>query len=261
MEGDATNSPAAERPSYEALTALLRECMAIDARRLSGRLRGMRGKNPSDAEITRVEEAIRASCARAAARREALPRPTFSDALPVVQRKAEIAAAIERNQVIVLCGETGSGKTTQLPKILLELGRGVRGVIGHTQPRRVAARSVAARIAEELGVTLGGAVGFKMRFTDATSGQTYVKLMTDGILLAETQNDPLLDQYDALIIDEAHERSLNIDFLLGYVHRLLPRRPDLKVIITSATIDPQRFAKHFSIGGKPAEIIEVSGRT
>jgi ATP-dependent helicase HrpA len=241
--------------------ALLRDCMAIDARRLSGRLRGMRGKNPSDADIAKVEEAIRASCARAAARREALPRPTFRDALPVVQRKAEIAAAIERNQVIVLCGETGSGKTTQLPKILLELGRGVRGVIGHTQPRRVAARSVASRIAEELGVTLGGAVGFKMRFTDATSGQTYVKLMTDGILLAETQNDPLLDQYDALIIDEAHERSLNIDFLLGYVHRLLPRRPDLKVIITSATIDPQRFAKHFSIGGKPAEIIEVSGRT
>ncbi|MFN9973284.1 MAG: AAA family ATPase, partial [Phycisphaerae bacterium] len=221
----------------------------------------MRGSNPTDADIAKVAELIRASCARAAARREQLPRPTFDSMLPVVQRKDEIAAAIARNQVIVLCGETGSGKTTQLPKILLELGRGVRGVIGHTQPRRVAARSVAARIAEELGVSLGSAVGFKMRFTDATSGQTYVKLMTDGILLAETQSDPLLDQYDALIIDEAHERSLNIDFLMGYVRRILPRRPDLKLIITSATIDPERFAKHFAIDGKPAEIIEVSGRT
>lgn len=237
--------------------------MAIDERRLSGRLRALRGRPPADAakDLERLAESIRISVAKAAARREQLPKPTYDESLPVVQRRNEIREAIARNQVIVLCGETGSGKTTQLPKILLELGRGVRGLIGHTQPRRVAARSVAARIAEELGVNLGGAVGFKMRFTDATSPQTYVKLMTDGILLAETQNDPLLDQYDALIIDEAHERSLNIDFLMGYVRRLLPRRPDLKVIITSATIDPQRFAKHFSLQGKPAEIIEVSGRT
>ncbi len=261
LENPEPNPDAAQRPTYESLVALLAECMANDARKLSGRLRGMRGSNPTDADIAKVEESIRASCARAAERREKLPRPTFDSMLPVVQRKEEIAAAIARNQVIVLCGETGSGKTTQLPKILLELGRGVRGVIGHTQPRRVAARSVAARIAEELGVSLGSAVGFKMRFTDATSGQTYVKLMTDGILLAETQSDPLLDQYDALIIDEAHERSLNIDFLMGYVRRILPRRPDLKLIITSATIDPERFAKHFAIDGKPAEIIEVSGRT
>ncbi|MBS0189219.1 MAG: ATP-dependent RNA helicase HrpA, partial [Planctomycetes bacterium] len=194
-------------------------------------------------------------------RAERRPRPQFDPALPVVQRREEIARAIERNQVLVLCGETGSGKTTQLPKICLELGRGIKGLIGHTQPRRVAARSVAARIASELGVKTGGAVGFKMRFTDATSPDTYVKLMTDGILLAETQRDRLLDQYDTLIIDEAHERSLNIDFLLGYVKRLLPSRPDLKVIITSATIDPQRFAKHFATGNTPAEIIEVSGRT
>jgi ATP-dependent helicase HrpA len=189
-------------------------------------------------------------------RRARLPKPTFSDALPIAQRKNEIAELIARHQVVVVCGETGSGKTTQLPKICLEIGRGVTGMIGHTQPRRIAARTVATRIAQELGVTLRNEVGYKIRFGDVTTRDTYVKLMTDGILLAETQQDRLLQQYDTLIIDEAHERSLNIDFLLGYVKQLLPKRPDLRVIITSATIDPQRFSRHFN----DAPIIEVSGR-
>jgi ATP-dependent helicase HrpA len=185
------------------------------------------------------------------------PRPTFPDDLPVVQKRQEIATAIAENQVVILCGETGSGKTTQLPKICLDMGRGINGMIGHTQPRRIAARSVAARIAEELKVPMGQAVGYKIRFGDHTSPDTYVKVMTDGILLAEIQSDRLLEQYDTLIIDEAHERSLNIDFLLGYLRQLLPKRPDLKIIVTSATIDPERFSKHFN--GAP--IIMVSGRT
>ncbi len=192
------------------------------------------------------------------ARREAsVPRIHYPPALPISRHTDEIAAAIRDHQVVVVAGETGSGKTTQLPKICLELGRGIRGTIGHTQPRRIAARTVAERIAEELDVPLGGAVGWKVRFTDHVSENTLVKLMTDGILLAEIQSDRLLRQYDTLIIDEAHERSLTIDFVLGYLKRLLPRRPDLKVIITSATIDPQRFARHFD--GAP--VIEVSGRT
>jgi ATP-dependent helicase HrpA len=177
--------------------------------------------------------------------------------LPVVEKRHEIAKAIADNQVIVLCGETGSGKTTQLPKICLELGRGAAGMIGHTQPRRIAARSVAQRIAHELQTNIGHSVGYKVRFSDHTGENSYIKLMTDGILLAETQGDRFLDAYDTLIIDEAHERSLNIDFLLGYIYQLLPKRPDLKIIITSATIDPQRFSRHFN----NAPIIEVSGRT
>jgi len=177
--------------------------------------------------------------------------------LPVVEKKEEIAQAIVQNQVVVLCGETGSGKTTQLPKICLELGRGVAGMIGHTQPRRLAARSVAARLAQELQTSVGKAVGYKVRFSDQLGPQTYIKLMTDGILLAETQRDRFLKAYDTIIIDEAHERSLNIDFLLGYLKRLLPRRPDLKLIITSATIDPERFSRHFD--GAP--ILLVSGRS
>ena len=190
-----------------------------------------------------------------------IPKPTYPDDLPVVARRAEIARAIEEHQVVIVSGETGSGKTTQLPKICLELGRGVTGLIGHTQPRRIAARTVAARIAQELKSPLGQAVGYKVRFSDRLSPDTYIKVMTDGILLAETQGDRLLKAYDTLIIDEAHERSLNIDFLLGYLKRLLPRRPDLKVIITSATIETERFSRHFAQADVPAPVIEVSGRT
>lgn len=186
---------------------------------------------------------------------------SFPTELPVSARRQEIAAAIKHNQVVVVSGETGSGKTTQLPKICLELGRGRGALIGHTQPRRIAARSVATRIASELGEELGKTIGFQVRFTDVVSAKTMVKLMTDGILLAEIRTDPLLKRYDTIIVDEAHERSLNIDFILGYLARLLPRRPDLKVIITSATIDSQRFAEHFSRPGCPVPIIEVSGRT
>ncbi len=200
---------------------------------------------------------------------------SYPPELPVSQRKDEIAAAIRDHQVVVVAGETGSGKTTQIPKICLELGRGVNGQIGHTQPRRIAARTVAERIAEELGTELGTAVGYKVRFTDKSSDGTQIKVMTDGILLAEMQRDRQLRRYDTLIIDEAHERSLNIDFILGYLKRLLPTRPDLKVIITSATIDPERFSRHFAGGesnkqsaggesnkqGGDAPIVEVSGRT
>ncbi len=189
-----------------------------------------------------------------------LPRPTYPDELPVVARRDEIARAIRTNQVVIVCGETGSGKTTQLPKICLDIQRGVHGMIGHTQPRRIAARTVASRIAQELKSPLGHAVGYKIRFSDRISADTYVKLMTDGILLAETQGDRLLKAYDTLIIDEAHERSLNIDFLLGYLKQILPQRPDLKIIVTSATIDAERFANHFARDGKTAPVIEVSGR-
>ena len=184
----------------------------------------------------------------------------FPEALPVSGRKDKIATAIAANPVVIVCGETGSGKTTQLPKICLELGRGVQGLIGHTQPRRLAARSVARRVAEELETRIGEGVGVKVRFQDRTAPDSLIKLMTDGILLAESQHDPLLKAYDTIIIDEAHERSLNIDFLLGYLKRLLQKRQDLKVIITSATIDAERFAQHFAIDGKPAPVIEVSGR-
>src|ERR671926_1134169 len=176
-----------------------------------------------------------------------MSRIRYDPALPISARRDEIRAALERHPIVIVCGETGSGKTTQLPKMLLELaGEGkIAGRIGHTQPRRIAARSVAARIAEELGTQLGDVVGWKVRFTDQVSDTTLVKLMTDGVLLAEIAHDRLLRQYDTLILDEAHERSLNIDFLLGYLARILPRRPDLKVIVTSATIDPDRFARHF----------------
>ncbi|OSI12102.1 ATP-dependent RNA helicase HrpA [Neisseria canis] len=190
-------------------------------------------------------------------RQAALPKPQYDGTLPVHERLNDIKTAIQNNQVTIICGETGSGKTTQLPKICLELGRGAAGLIGHTQPRRLAARSVAERIAEELGSNIGQTVGYKVRFNDNTSRDAYVKLMTDGILLAETQTDRFLTAYDTIIIDEAHERSLNIDFLLGYLKQLLPRRPDLKVIITSATIDAERFSKHFN----NAPVLEVSGRT
>jgi ATP-dependent helicase HrpA len=229
-------------------------------------------KRPSTPETRKQPEAHDPSAAQA--RRPARPRPVvqpnpippihFPEALPVSGRREEIAAAIQSNQVIIVSGETGSGKTTQLPKICLALGRGLgaggTGLIGHTQPRRIAASATGRRIAEELGTPFGEVVGYKVRFTDNLSPGASVKLMTDGILLAETQTDPLLNAYDTIIIDEAHERSLNIDFLLGYLREILPRRPDLKVIVTSATIDADRFARHFGSDDKPAPVIEVSGR-
>ncbi|MGK5069038.1 ATP-dependent RNA helicase HrpA [Janthinobacterium sp. RT4P48] len=212
------------------------------------------------AEAREARDTARAAREAEKAFRNPLPPITYPEDLPVSGRRAEIAKALTENQVIIVSGETGSGKTTQLPKICLELGRGQKGLIGHTQPRRIAASSTAKRIAQELGTPLGETVGFKVRFADTLTKGASVKLMTDGILLAETQTDPLLKNYDTIIIDEAHERSLNIDFLLGYLKQLLPRRPDLKIIITSATIDAERFARHFGTPEKPAPVIEVSGR-
>lgn len=236
------------------LRARLDGLTAKDAAQLGRRLRQLR--NPTAQQLERLEEKFAAAEALVATRLAAVPQISYPD-LPVSERRDEIAAAIAANQVVIVAGETGSGKTTQLPKICLELGRGIRGTIGHTQPRRLAARTVAARIAEELGTPLGEAVGYTVRFTDQASDRTLVKLMTDGILLAEVQRDRRLLRYDTLIIDEAHERSLNIDFLLGYLRNLLPRRPDLKVVVTSATIEPERFARFFG----DAPIVEVSGRT
>jgi ATP-dependent helicase HrpA len=234
------------------------------ARILDGGRRGRAGRRgpgrPLD--LASLERRIAAAEERIAARRALVPEVTYPPELPVSQRRDEIAAAIRDHRVVVVAGETGSGKTTQLPKICLELGRGVRGMIGHTQPRRIAARTVAERVASELGTRLGEAVGYQVRFTGRVGEHTLVKLMTDGILLAETQHDRRLLGYDTIIVDEAHERSLNIDFLLGYLTQLLPRREDLKLIITSATIDPGRFADHFSRAlNAPVPIIEVSGRT
>ncbi|MFL0808776.1 MAG: ATP-dependent RNA helicase HrpA [Agarilytica sp.] len=214
-----------------------------------------------DKKLSQFEDQVLQAVDFLVAKQQSIPEISFPEALPVSQKKDEIAELIENNQVVILAGETGSGKTTQIPKICLSLGRGLRGKIGHTQPRRIAARTVASRIAEELKCELGTAVGYQVRFTDHTNDNTFVKLMTDGILLTEIQRDPLLLDYDTLIIDEAHERSLNIDFLLGYLKRLLPQRPDLKLIVTSATIDLERFSKHFEQNGKAAPVIEVSGRT
>jgi ATP-dependent helicase HrpA len=188
-------------------------------------------------------------------------RLAYPDSLPITERRDELLAAIRDHQVVIVAGETGSGKSTQLPKLCLEAGRGVEGMIGHTQPRRVAARTIAERVADELGSKLGDDVGYTVRFTDQVSDSTLVKVMTDGILLAEIQRDRMLRRYDTLIIDEAHERSLNIDFILGYLKQLLLQRPDLKVIVTSATIDTARFADHFAADGEPAPVIEVTGRT
>ncbi|MDX1915173.1 MAG: DUF3418 domain-containing protein [Methylophilus sp.] len=210
-----------------------------------------------DQSLIEITRKLQVSINRYQDRFTQLPKPEYPLELPVSSKKAEIAAAIQKHQVVIVCGETGSGKTTQLPKICLELGRGVAGLIGHTQPRRIAARSVASRIAQELNSPLGQVVGYKVRFNDKLSESSYIKLMTDGILLAETQGDKFLNAYDTIIIDEAHERSLNIDFLLGYLKQLLPKRPDLKIIVTSATIDAARFSNHFV----SAPIIEVSGRT
>ncbi|TFW24173.1 ATP-dependent RNA helicase HrpA, partial [Duganella callida] len=237
-----------------------------DARSGQGQPRPPRGPRPEGDRGPRREAKPRLTPEEQAAReaernfRNPLPPITFPEDLPVSGRRHEIAEALRNNQVIIVSGETGSGKTTQLPKICLELGRGQKGLIGHTQPRRIAASSTAKRIAVELGSPLGEHVGFKVRFADTLQKGASIKLMTDGILLTETQSDPLLKAYDTIIIDEAHERSLNIDFLLGYLKQLLPRRPDLKVIITSATIDADRFARHFGSEDKPAPVIEVSGR-
>ncbi|WP_293769948.1 ATP-dependent RNA helicase HrpA [Sporichthya sp.] len=244
-----------------ALRAQLGSLTLRDAHRLGRRLESLRRK-PDPAALASVAEAIATAAVKREVRAASVPAISYPEELPISARRADIAAAIRDHQVVVVAGETGSGKTTQLPKICLELGRGVRGLIGHTQPRRLAARTVADRIAEELGTSLGDAVGYTIRFNDRVGPDTLVKLMTDGILLAEIQRDRQLLGYDTLIIDEAHERSLNVDFILGYLRELLPSRPDLKVVITSATIDPQRFARHFSSpSGDPAPIIEVSGRT
>ncbi len=248
-------------PLQKSLLSQLNEVMIIDQRRLSARIKGIghiKSEEGKNAVATEIQQQIQLAQARLQGRKSAVENPiVFPDNLPVSQRKAEIQKLIAENQVVIVAGETGSGKTTQLPKMCLELGFGQKGLIGHTQPRRIAARSVAVRIAEELKCELGALVGYKVRFNDQISENTQIKLMTDGILLAEIQTDRYLNQYDTLIIDEAHERSLNNDFILGYLKQLLPRRPDLKVIITSATIDVERFSKHFN----NAPIIEVSGRT
>jgi ATP-dependent helicase HrpA len=238
-------------PSLPQLLDRLEGLMVRDRQRLGRRLEDRR------LDVGRLASQVAAAERRVSARRDSVPALSYPEQLPVSQARREIAAAIAEHQVVVLAGETGSGKTTQLPKILLELGRGVTGLIGHTQPRRIAARAVAERVAEEVGTPLGELVGYTVRFHDQVADTTLVKVMTDGILLAELRRDRDLLAYDTIIIDEAHERSLTIDFLLGYLKQLLPRRPDLKVVVTSATIDPERFATHF----EQAPILTVSGRT
>ncbi|WP_190082836.1 ATP-dependent RNA helicase HrpA [Streptomyces longisporoflavus] len=246
--------------TLDALAPRLSELSLRDEHRIGRRLEGARRIRKPEARaavLAEIATDVDKAAARMAERGSRLPKITYPAELPVSQKKDDIAEAIRDHQVVIVAGETGSGKTTQIPKICMELGRGVRGMIGHTQPRRIAARTVAERVADELDTPLGEAVGWKVRFTDQVGADTYVKLMTDGILLAEIQTDRELRAYDTIIIDEAHERSLNIDFLLGYLAQLLPRRPDLKVVITSATIDPERFSRHFG----EAPIVEVSGRT
>ncbi|MFG2095787.1 ATP-dependent RNA helicase HrpA [Streptomyces sp. NPDC048612] len=286
-DGSAPALPGTPAPGLSDLLERLPELMLRDQQRLGRRLDGARRIRKPEARaavLAEIAGGVDEAELRVEQRRAAVPEITYPEELPVSQKKDEILAAIRDHQVVIVAGETGSGKTTQIPKICLELGRGVRGLIGHTQPRRIAARTVAERVAEELKTPLGEAVGWKVRFTDQVGGDTLVKLMTDGILLAEIQTDRELRQYDTIIIDEAHERSLNIDFILGYLAQLLPRRPDLKVVITSATIDPERFARHFgsfaSVGAAPdragfrdgasgseeetrpsAPVVEVSGRT
>jgi ATP-dependent helicase HrpA len=248
--------------NFKELTTLCTDVMRCDQYRFQKRLRSLNSKLKNGRKIeNRIFEQLFADIEKSIKQRQHrltyLPKPQFPDDLPVSSHRDDIAAAIAAHQVVIVAGETGSGKTTQLPKICLSLGRGVAGMIGCTQPRRIAARTVASRVASELDSQLGHAVGYKVRFSDRLSADTYIKFMTDGILLAETQGDRFLEAYDTLIIDEAHERSLNIDFLLGYIKQLLPKRPDFKLIITSATIDTQRFSAHFD----NAPIIEVSGRT
>ena len=243
-------------PDVSVETCLRRDQHRLRRERDRLRAERMRGNDVRAAEATLAQK-IAASSAARAARAASVPAISYPEELPISANRDEIRRAIEKHPVVILCGETGSGKTTQLPKICLEAGRGVAGIIGHTQPRRIAARAVASRIAEELKTPLGQLVGYKLRFQDHSRPEGLIKLMTDGILLAETQGDRFLDDYDTIIIDEAHERSLNIDFLLGYLKWLMPKRPDLKLIITSATIDPERFSRHFG----DAPIINVSGRS
>ncbi|MBF9000433.1 ATP-dependent RNA helicase HrpA [Vibrio nitrifigilis] len=250
----------AQANSAKSLKQALNQCLIKDRFRLSKRINGaskIKNNEARSAVFDEIALDIAKSMMVVQQRQQRTVTLEYPELLPVSQKKDDIAEAIENNQVVIIAGETGSGKTTQIPKICAELGRGQFGLIGHTQPRRLAARSVANRIAEEMQTQMGDVVGYKVRFSDQVSDQTQIKLMTDGILLAEIQNDRFLNQYDTIIIDEAHERSLNIDFILGYLKQLLPRRPDLKVIITSATIDPERFSEHFY----DAPIIEVSGRT
>src|SRR3954467_1282941 len=255
-----SQSAAPASPSVAELAAQLGDVPLADEQRLRRRLDGVRKvRDPGKraATLQRLERDVAQARLRVVERRAAVPVVRYPPELPVSQARDELLDVIEENQVVIVAGETGSGKTTQLPKMCLELGRGTKGLIGHTQPRRIAARTGAERIADELGTEVGQAVGYTVRFTDEVGPTTLVKLMTDGILLAEIQRDRLLTRYDTIIVDEAHERSLNIDFILGYLKELLPRRPDLKVVVTSATIDPQRFSRHFD----DAPIVEVSGRT
>ncbi|MDG1875025.1 MAG: helicase-related protein, partial [Mariniblastus sp.] len=238
----------------------------------------LRGRHRLQSELTRLKsdqkknldiherlqqfaERLHASISQRQTRLDQVPQPEVDKDLPIFERESEIIDAIQQNQIVVISGETGSGKSTQLPLIALKAGFGISGVIGHTQPRRIAARGVASRIAQQIGTPQGTDVGFKIRFADKTGEQTYIKLMTDGILLAETQSDRFLEQYDLIIVDEAHERSLNIDFLLGYLTQILSKRKDLRLVITSATIDTERFAKHFETEDRPVPIINVEGRT
>ncbi|MET3805717.1 ATP-dependent helicase HrpA [Nakamurella sp. UYEF19] len=262
LTSDQTTAGQGTIPTAADLTARLEVLMTSDAARIGRRLAGLRrdsgrSRSAPDRTLRDLQEQVRRAEQKVARRLAVVPVITFPPDLPVSERADDLADAIRDHQVVIVAGETGSGKSTQLPKICLSIGRGVRGLIGHTQPRRIAARALAERIADETGTELGGAIGYTIRFGDHTGPDTLVKLMTDGILLAEITRDRLLSAYDTIIIDEAHERSLNIDFLLGYLVQLLPRRPDLKVIITSATIDPQRFSRHFG----DAPIVEVSGRT
>ena len=251
-------------PRHHEIAAAIQEALAPERFRFRQQLRAL-PKQPSDprteSRLNQLAARVEQSVAHRQVRHAGLPRITFDESLPIHHHRDQIAQALQNHPLIIVCGDTGSGKSTQLPKICLEMGRGVDGLIGHTQPRRLAARSIATRLSEELGSPLGRDVGYKIRFTDQTQTDTYVKLMTDGILLAETPGDRFLNQYDTIIIDEAHERSLNIDFLLGYLRRLLPKRPELRCIITSATIDAERFSKHFSTSEGPAPVIEVSGRS
>ena len=243
-------------PAPTDLAARLPALAVRDEHELRRRLDRAR-RDGDEAAWRALVEAVDAAEERLARRRDRVPVPTYPEGLPVSERRDELVAAIRDNQVVIVAGETGSGKSTQLPKICLEAGQGVRGLIGHTQPRRLAARTIAERVAEELGGAVGELVGYTVRFTDKVGDRTLVRVMTDGILLAEIQRDRTLSRYDTIIVDEAHERSLNIDFILGYLKQLLPRRPDLKVVVTSATIDTERFSRHF--GGAP--VLEVSGRS